>query len=198
MAFFENIGKKITDAGQGVAQQTKNLTDTTRLNAKIAENKKKMSQLLFEMGNDYYKKHRKDAACEEQGYIDQVNALFYEIIKCQKEIEQIKSAEVCSICGARIEAGAAFCMGCGTRLGADELEADEPAEDTARRCPVCGAAVEDGSAFCMCCGSKLANTDSRAEPVMEEEPQSYGRVCPVCGMEAEEDDMFCMNCGTRL
>lgn len=46
MAFFENIGKKITDAGQGVALQTKKLTDTTRLNAKIAENKEKMSQRI--------------------------------------------------------------------------------------------------------------------------------------------------------
>lgn len=53
MAFFEQIGRRITDAGQGVAQQTKNLTDMTRLNAKISENKKKMSQLLFEMGEDY-------------------------------------------------------------------------------------------------------------------------------------------------
>lgn len=198
MAFFENIGKKITDAGQGVALQTKKLTDTTRLNAKIAENKEKMSQLLFEMGNDYYKKHRKDAACEEQEYIDQVNALFYDILKWQKEIEQIKSADVCKVCGARIEAGAAFCMSCGAGLGADEMEVDESAGGTTRRCHICGAAVEEGSAFCIYCGTKLANTDNRAEPAMEVEPQSYGRVCPVCGMEAEEEDMFCMNCGTRL
>lgn len=27
-----------------------------------------MSQLLFEMGNDYYKKHRKDVDCEEQEF----------------------------------------------------------------------------------------------------------------------------------
>ena len=58
MAFFENIGKKISNAGQGAAQQAKNLTDTTRLNARISELKKKISQLMLEMGNDYYKKHR--------------------------------------------------------------------------------------------------------------------------------------------
>ena len=86
MAFFEEIGKKITSASQGVAKQARNLSDTTRLNAKISENKKKMSQLLFEMGNDYYKKHRKDQDCEEQEYIDQLNVLFREILKYQKEL----------------------------------------------------------------------------------------------------------------
>ena len=35
MAFFEQLGKRLADAGQGVAQQTKNLADVTRLNSAI-------------------------------------------------------------------------------------------------------------------------------------------------------------------
>lgn len=41
MAFFEQIGKKITNAGQNVAQQTKNFTDVTQLNSAISEREKK-------------------------------------------------------------------------------------------------------------------------------------------------------------
>ena len=199
MAFFENIGKKITNAGQGVAQQTKNLTDTTRLNAKISEHKKKMSQLLFEMGNDYYKKHRKDTDCEEQEYIDQLNVLFREILKCQQEIEAIKNPANCKVCGARIAEGAAFCMSCGAKIGTDEAEDAEVDDETIIKCPACGAPVDEDSLFCMACGAKLdGNTDEYSDETEYEDEEESVRVCPTCGTEAEDDDMFCMICGTKL
>lgn len=185
MAFFDQIGKKITDAGQGVAKQTRDMTDTTRLNAKISGNKKKMSSLLFEMGSDYYKKHRKDLNCEEQAYIDQLNVLFREIMEWQNEIEAIKNSETCKICGSRIVAGETFCMNCGARVGADALA--DVGDGFNRTCPSCGAPVEEGSAFCMACGAKL---DAGTNP--------SGRICPACGAEAEEDDTFCMACGAKL
>ena len=199
MAFFEEIGKKITNAGQGVAQQTKNLTETTRLNAKISETKKKMSQMLFEMGNDYYKKHRKDKDCEEQEYIDQLNALFHEILKYQQEIEEIKNSAVCKVCGSRIAEGAAFCMGCGTRVGADEIEETEEDDVTARQCPACGAPVDEDCVFCMACGTKLEDSvEEYSDEEEYEDEEDLVRVCPTCGTEAEDDDMFCMICGTKL
>lgn len=203
MAFFEQIGKRITDAGQGVAQQTKNLTDTTRLNAKIAENKKKMSQLLFEMGQDYYQKHRKDKDNEEQEYIDLVNELFREILKCQKEIELIKAVDVCKVCGSRIVEGSSFCMSCGARLNADEID-DSSLIDSSntRKCPVCGTVVDEESAFCTSCGAKLADPDDAYEYTegdeAPEETQYSSRICPVCGAEAEDEDLFCLNCGAKL
>lgn len=199
MAFFEDIGKKITNAGQGVAQQTKNLTDTTRLNAKISEHKKEMSQLLFEMGNDYYKKHRKDTDCEEQEYIDQLNVLFREILKCQQEIEAIKNSAACKVCGARIAEGAVFCMSCGAKIGAEEVEDAEVDDETIRKCPTCGAPVDEDSVFCMACGTKLEdNTDEYSDEAEYEDEEESVRVCPTCGTEAEDDDMFCMICGTKL
>lgn len=198
MAFFEEIGKKITNAGQGVAQQTKNLTETTRLNAKISENKKKMSQLLFEMGNDYYKKHRKDQDCEEQEYIDQLNELFHEILRYQREIEEIKTSETCKVCGSRIAEGASFCMSCGAKVGADEIE-DIEDDEPIRKCPACGAPVDEDCVFCMACGTKLEDSvDEYSDGEEYEDEEDSVRVCPTCGTEAEDDDMFCMVCGTKL
>ena len=37
MAFFEQLGKRLTDAGQNVVQQTKNLADVTQLNSAISD-----------------------------------------------------------------------------------------------------------------------------------------------------------------
>ena len=156
MTFFKQIGKRITNVGQDVAQQTRNLTDMTRLNAKIAEKKEEMSQLLFEMGHDYYQKHRKDTDCEEQDYVERLNALFLEIMKYQDEVELLKASNTCKACGARLAEGASFCMNCGARLGANESE-ERNAENeiTVRKCPACGAEAEDEDMFCTMCGAKL-------------------------------------------
>ena len=199
MAFFEEISKKITNAGQGVAQQAKNLSDTARLNAKISENKKRMSQLLFEMGNDYYKKHRKDQDCEEQEYIDRINVLFREILRFQKEIEEIKTSETCKVCGSRITEGAAFCMSCGSRVCEEEIEDAENETAVVRRCPACGADIDEDSTFCTACGQRLEDADAECSDEEEYEGEEESvRVCPTCGTEAENDDIFCMNCGARL
>ena len=206
MTFFEQVGKRITDAGQVAAQHTRVLTDTTRLNVKIAENKKKMTQLLFEMGQDYYQKHRKETDNEEQEYIDQVNVLFREIIQWQDEIERLKSADVCRVCGSRIMEGASFCMGCGTRLGSDEIEEPPviPAAGT-KTCPICGSVIEEDSVYCTACGVKLEDLNTPQEPyefmeleeVHKEAPREIG-ICPVCGLKAMPGDTFCQNCGTKL
>lgn len=54
MAFFEEIGKRLTDAGQNVAKQTKNLADVTQLNSAISEREKKIAQLFSAIGQAYY------------------------------------------------------------------------------------------------------------------------------------------------
>lgn len=192
MTLFEQFGKRITDAGQGVAQQAKNFSETTRLNAKIADNKKKMSQLLFELGQEYYKAHRKDVDCEGKKYIDEVNELFQEILKLQKDIEAIKSSKVCNTCGARIPEGASFCMSCGAKIDADDAFVFTSSE--VRRCPACGNEVDTGNAYCIFCGNRLS-ADEDDEIVAEDD---YVRLCPACGMEVQDEDFFCQNCGKKL
>ena len=45
MAFFEQLGKRLTDTGQNVARQTKNLADVTQLNSAIADKEKRFPNL---------------------------------------------------------------------------------------------------------------------------------------------------------
>lgn len=197
MALFEEIGKRITNASQEVVKQTRDLTDISRLNTKISENKKEMSQLLFELGNDYYKKHRREQDNEEKIYIDQINRLFDEVVKWEDAIEAIKASEVCRACGCRVPKGSVSCANCGARLGADSF-ADAYEEGT-RVCQNCGAVVSDDSVFCTSCGTKIE--------VITEEPAGEGeldvakrfiRACPSCGSKVEEGDLFCIACGKKL
>ena len=119
MAFFEQIGKKLTDAGQGVAQQTKNLADVTRLNVAIAEKERKITQLYSAIGQAYYEKHKDDPDVEIPE-IAEVNALVAEIAQSKQEINQIKGVQNCPACGAEIADTAAFCTSCGTKVAKDE------------------------------------------------------------------------------
>lgn len=152
MAFFEQIGKRLTDVGQGVAQQTKNFTDVTRLNSVISEKERKISQLYAMLGQAYYEQHREDPAAEEAQTIEELNRTFAEIRQCQEEIRQIKGAVKCPNCGADAAPDALFCNACGARLPKTAV----PAAET-RTCPNCHAQVGKDNLFCNHCGTKLEN-----------------------------------------
>ena len=54
MAFFDDLGKRISNAGQGVAQSTKNFANITKLNSMITEEEKKVDGLFLQIGKMYY------------------------------------------------------------------------------------------------------------------------------------------------
>lgn len=151
MAFFEELGKKITDAGQGVAQSTKNFTEVTRLNGVINDKEKQVAALYATLGAAYYKAHSADAEGALAETVGQITALLAEISQHQKEIKRIKGIGKCPACGADVQPGAAFCASCGAAM---PQTAPAPAP-TGRTCPSCGQSVGADNAFCNHCGAKL-------------------------------------------
>lgn len=91
MDFFEKVGKRLTNAGQNVAQQTQNFADVTRLNNAISEKEKKISRLYSVMGRAYYEGHQDDPTAEYAEMIAEVNNLQAEIAKLQEEVQEIKA-----------------------------------------------------------------------------------------------------------
>lgn len=154
MAFWEQIGKKITDAGQGVAQQTKNLADIAKLNSAIYEKEKRIASLYSEIGKAYYENHKDDAAAEEASSISELNKLFAEVKQHKSEIGRIKGVEKCPHCGAEVAHGSAFCNSCGKAFSQSEPTPVTTATD-GRVCPSCKAAVPEGNLFCNNCGTKI-------------------------------------------
>lgn len=47
MAFFDEIGKKISQTGQGVVQKTKDMADVAKLNSLISEEEEKSIKIIF-------------------------------------------------------------------------------------------------------------------------------------------------------
>ena len=116
MAFFEQLGKRLTDAGQNVAQQTKNLADVTQLNSAISDREKKISQLYLSIGQQYYESHKGDLSAEHRELINEINTLQAENEQNREKIKQIKGVVKCPHCGADVPLNAAFCSICGTKM----------------------------------------------------------------------------------
>ena len=103
MAFFEQLGKRLSDAGQNVAQQTKNLADVSQLNSENGEKEKQIKRLIFELGKAYYESHKRDFDAENVEIIGEINTLYREIHDNHEKIKQIKGIVKCDNCGADVE-----------------------------------------------------------------------------------------------
>ena len=162
MAFFEQLGKRITDTGQGVVQQTKNFADVTRLNSEVSDMEKKIAQLYTSIGRAYYEQHQEDPAPEHRQEVEEIGRLFAEIARRQEEIKQIRGIVKCPGCGANVPVQAAFCSACGTKIAPASPAAEPPAGD-AQLCPVCGAASPKGNRFCIHCGAQFREAENETE-----------------------------------
>ena len=112
MGFFNDIGKKTSEATSKIAKETK-------LKMKINENKGKIKELYEEIGKKVYEKHVreenviiKEELAEECAKLD---GLCKEIEEARKEILTLNQKKVCSNCYAEIEKEAQFCPKCGER-----------------------------------------------------------------------------------
>lgn len=147
MAFFDNLSKKLSDAGQNVSQQTKNLGEINRLNNLIAENRKGISQHCFELGKAFYQAHHEEEGVEFPELVGQISELLKGIEAAEETIKQLKGITKCPNCGTEVPAQSAFCPSCGTQIA---VAAAKP-----RCCPGCGKEAPEGSSFCVYCGTKL-------------------------------------------
>lgn len=153
MAFFEQLGKRLTDAGQSVAQQTKNLSDVTQLNSAISDREKRISQLYLNIGQLYYEGHKGDLSAEHREIIEEIDALYAEIAQNREKIKQIKGVVKCPNCDADVPLNAVFCNGCGAKI--ERNESVSGIAGAQRYCPACHAVVDAEDSFCNNCGAKI-------------------------------------------
>ncbi len=123
---------------------------------------------------------------------------------------------ICSNCGSRQPAGAAFCDECGAALSAPPVSGvGIPAVSgvpagiptvMASLCPVCGAQVTPGEQFCNSCGASIGGAPASpgismtpgAEAPAMAAPAGLGQTCAHCGAALEQDSAFCDMCGAPV
>ena len=124
MAFFDDLGKTLTQAGQAAAKKTKEVADLTKANAKIMDIRAKLDKAYAEVGKKYVELH---PACDEEGLkelVETVYSLEDRLTVLQNELHDLKGKVRCRKCGAMCDAEATFCASCGAELSANEVIVD--------------------------------------------------------------------------
>lgn len=156
MAFFEQLGKKISDAGQGVAQSSRNAMDIAKLNSAINDKKRQIGQYTAALGEQYYQLHKDTPDEALAQLVNAITALYGEIHDCEEQIKNIRGVVKCPNCGADVPLNASFCAVCGTPAAtAEKTVAPATPPEGTRECPYCHKFVPQENKFCTFCGSKL-------------------------------------------
>ncbi len=118
MAFFEDLGKKLSQAGQATVQKTKELADVAKLNSMISDEEKRINNAYTEIGKLYVELHASDGEAAFATLIQSIHEANEKITDLQKQAAQIKGVVTCEKCGAEVAKGSAFCGACGNPMPA--------------------------------------------------------------------------------
>ena len=193
MAFFDDLGKKITQAGQAVSQKTKDFTGVAKLNAAIADEEKKLQNTYSQIGRIYVSKHANDFESDFSGLIASVKESENNIVNYRQQIQSIKGLVRCEKCGAEIANNISFCSACGAPVApAAPASYAAPAAPSAPvanpnlvLCTGCGQMISKDLKFCTSCGTPTASATqpapapAPAAPVENSIPQPTQPQAPV-------------------
>ena len=131
MAFFEDLGKKLTKVGEAAAEKTKEVAEFTKVNAKILDTQNKLDKAYIEVGKRYVELHPANEEDEMKSAVEAVYGLEDQLKELRKQLQDLKGTLKCEICGAECPAEAVFCSKCGVELKKEEIiiDADDIEED---------------------------------------------------------------------
>ncbi len=211
MAFFDDLGKRISQAGQSVVQKTQDMSEVSRLNSVIGESEKQIESEYLKIGKLYVAMHAADHEPDFDGMVNAIRDAEARIRESREQIQRIKGLVKCEKCGAFVESSVAFCSTCGAAMPRRLLD-----ENTVR-CTACGQLVSKEMRFCTACGKPTVDilqavpaspsapvveptpkpvADSATEPAAEAAPA--GRFCTECGAALGSGAAFCVRCGTKV
>lgn len=203
MGFFDDFGKKVTDAGQKAMQKTQEISEVARINSLISQNENKINNVYYQIGKLFVSIYGNDCKEEFAGMVATVAELEQQNITYRKQIQDIKGIQHCEKCGAEVPQGIAFCSFCGTAMPKIDKQS---ATDDCVKCPNCGTMVKKGMRFCTACGQAMvqpAITSAVADEKLSGLPEDNAaemeeKICTKCGAKVPADSVFCTECGTKL
>lgn len=197
MSFFENLGKKISQAGESAVEKTKQMTEIARLNGKIDDVQKNLDKLYKQIGEIYAEKYADIAPEDLVDYISQVKNYQTELDSLGKDLNLVKGFVKCDNCGSLIKIGDAFCGKCGEAAPVVERPVKE---DETAKCPKCGKELDEDAKFCPDCGANIEE-EKKAAGLVEEATEAAVidvKLCPNCNTTVKEDAHECPACGQKL
>lgn len=163
MAFFDDFGKKISQASQSTLQKTRDMADVAKINMQISDEEKKMNDTYLQIGKLYMELHASDSEEAFQGMVQTIADAQANIKEFEAQIQEIKGVVRCEKCGAEVSREAAFCPACGMKMPEivpEEMVPEETAAQEAeavveKKCSNCGTVLGTDALFCSECGTKV-------------------------------------------
>lgn len=204
MGFFDEFGKKVSDAGQKAVQKTQEISEVARVNSLITQNENKINNVYYQIGKLFVSTYGDNCQPEFAGMVATVAELEQQIITYREQIQDIKGIQHCEKCGAEVPRGVAFCSSCGAAIPKVDKQT---VVDDCIKCYSCGSMVKKGMRFCTSCGQSMTqtivtSTNPEAEMLPEASQEALmetaENVCKKCGARVSEDSIFCVECGEKL
>ena len=193
MAFFDELGKTLSMAGQAAVQKTKDVTETTKLNMMISEEEKNIKNLYLQIGELYVSIHGNDYESGFSALMEAVKASQDKIDECRRHIQDIKGQIPCEKCGALLPSEAAFCSSCGAAVVRQAIPSANHLV-----CSSCGAKYDKDACFCYVCGQPIEVASTETHEAIEDAPAAVTMTCPDCGASVDDEQIFCAECGYKL
>lgn len=207
MAFFDNIGKKISDLGQGAMTKTRDLADSARTSAAISDEERKINSYYSQLGRLYYAKCADSADGEFLNIVNMIKDSNRRIEELRAENRARKGLVKCPKCGAENTVDSVFCCACGNRMefqattpsgGTENVSSEEVTGQSAEIVPdeetghiEADVSTEEHS------DNEPAADETIQEVAAEANEVPVQRVCSSCGAPLNEGAVFCGSCGTR-
>lgn len=195
MAFFDNLGKRASEATAKAIQKAQELSETTKLNSLISDEEKKVNNAYYQIGKLYVSLYSGDGDEAFAGMIAGIFEAEQRISAYRAQLQDKKGVQRCEKCGAEVARGVAFCSACGAPMPRAETVVPEDCV----RCENCGNMVKREMRFCTSCGKPMVMpTTSETAKSTEIGENADEKLCPSCGAKIETDIAFCTECGAKL
>ena len=103
MAFFDDLGKKISSTSQNVKNKAKGFVDITGLKSQISDEEKKINKYYSNLGKLYYDTQKDNPVPELAELVSMLNASFARIDELRETITNIENTKTCPNCGTPID-----------------------------------------------------------------------------------------------
>ena len=117
MGFFDNLGKKASDAYKVTADKTGKLAKEAKLRMKMGELKGQINSIYEEIGKVVYENHTKEGKGSIKKVLEekctQIDVLADEIKEMEKECMELKDKKECPKCFEEMDKNVKFCPHCG-------------------------------------------------------------------------------------
>lgn len=150
MAFFDDIGRRISQAGQGALKKTRDVADSVKINADISDQERRINTLFTQIGRTYFYTYESDPDEKFVELFNSVKEANARIEQLRKQLSAIKDTCRCSNCGAMNPSNSVFCTTCGAKIEAQQTV-------SGAYCINCGKMIAAGTRFCNFCGADQEN-----------------------------------------